>query len=440
MTVLALPLFDDAGVIAIIAFLGGFSAATAMVIVDSVAVAVMISNHLVMPIVLRRRAFSGVDLGGFVLGVRRVSIVVVILLAYAYYRASGEAALASIGLLSFAAIAQIAPAFLGGLIWSRGTALGASVGLVDRLRHLGLHAAASEPRLGRRVLVRRGRDRTVRHRGAQADLAVWRRPASTHARRGVEPDAQHPHLYRLLAVAARRPRWSAFRRMFSWASAMFRSRRASACFARASRSTNCARQWRAISAKSARRVPSKASRIAAARRSIRAPRPTSTCCAMRSTCSPPPSAPPRRDWRSRCSCAGARFRQRRRFRLLDDASAAIQHSRDLLQHAINYAEQGITVLDRDLRLLAWNQAFVDLYELPPNLVRVGVGMDSIIHFNASRGSYGPGAVSRNWSRAHPLLPARSRTGSARSFIPPARSSRSARTSCPMAASSRPIRM
>ena len=57
MTLLALPLMDKAGTVAVIAFLGGFSAATAMVIVDSVAIAVMISNHLVMPIVLRRRAF-----------------------------------------------------------------------------------------------------------------------------------------------------------------------------------------------------------------------------------------------------------------------------------------------------------------------------------------------------------------------------------------------
>ena len=124
---------DKAGIVAVIAFLGGFSAATAMVIVDSVAVAVMISNHLVMPIVLRRRAFAGIDPGSFVIGVRRVSIVVVILLGYVYYRASGEAALAAIGLLSFAAIAQVAPAFLGGLIWSRGTALGASVGLDRRV-------------------------------------------------------------------------------------------------------------------------------------------------------------------------------------------------------------------------------------------------------------------------------------------------------------------
>ncbi len=134
---LALPLFDGAGYIALAAFLGGLSAATAMVIVESVAVAIMISNHLVMPVVLRRRAYAGAtrlrqmkDLTGFVLGVRRVAIVVVLLLGYAYYRVAGDAALATIGLLSFAAIAQIAPAFVGGLIWSRGTALGASASLV----------------------------------------------------------------------------------------------------------------------------------------------------------------------------------------------------------------------------------------------------------------------------------------------------------------------
>src|SRR5690606_26778728 len=99
--------------------------------------------------------------------------------------------------------------------------------------------------------------------------------------------------------------------------------------------------------------------------------------------------------------------------LLDDASAAIQHSRDLLQHAINYAKQGITVIDRDLRLLAWNQAFVDLYDLPPNLVRVGVGMDDIVAFNAARGSYGPGTVeahieARIHSFRHDLEPVRLR--------------------------------
>ncbi len=80
------------------------------------------------------------------------------------------------------------------------------------------------------------------------------------------------------------------------------------------------------------------------------------------------------------------------FKLLDVASAALQHNRDLLQHALDHAGQGITVLDRELRLIAWNRAFIDLYELPDTLVRIGVGIDEIIQFNASRGTYGPGNV------------------------------------------------
>jgi PAS domain-containing protein len=115
------------------------------------------------------------------------------------------------------------------------------------------------------------------------------------------------------------------------------------------------------------------------------------------------------------------------LRLLDDASAAIQYSRDLLQHALDHARQGITVLDRDLRLLAWNRAFIDLYELPPELVRVGTGLDQIIRFNAERGSYGPGRLDelmaqRLYSFIHDTEPQRLR------LAPRDASSRFARTS------------
>ena len=127
------------------------------------------------------------------------------------------------------------------------------------------------------------------------------------------------------------------------------------------------------------------------------------------------------------------------LKLLDDASAAIQYSRDLLQHAIDNARQGITVFDRDLHLVAWNRAFVDLYDLPPDLVRVGVGLDDIIRFNAERGSYGPGRRRRTGRHPAHLLRPRHRARAAASCILPARSSRSARTSSPTAASSRPTR-
>jgi len=105
-----------------------------MVIVASVALSITISNDLVMPILLRGRAAkadapSG-DIGSLVLFVRRGAILVVLFLGYAYIRVANGAALASLGLLSFAAVAQIAPAFLGGLFWRRANARGAMAGLI----------------------------------------------------------------------------------------------------------------------------------------------------------------------------------------------------------------------------------------------------------------------------------------------------------------------
>ena len=132
MFVLALPLAAHSDLFTIAAFVGGLSAATAMVIVESVALAIMVSNDIVMPLVLQRREalITGRDdVGGLLLIVRRMAIFAILFLAYVYYRLAGDAQLASIGLLSFAAIAQLAPAFFGGLIWRRGTARGALAGM-----------------------------------------------------------------------------------------------------------------------------------------------------------------------------------------------------------------------------------------------------------------------------------------------------------------------
>src|SRR6202521_3689707 len=132
MFVLALPLAAHSDLFTIAAFVGGLSAATAMVIVESVALAIMVSNDIIMPLVLQRRGtlLSGREnVGSLLLTVRRLAIFAILLLAYVYYRLAGEAQLASIGLLSFAAVAQLAPAFFGGLFWRRATAGGAIAGM-----------------------------------------------------------------------------------------------------------------------------------------------------------------------------------------------------------------------------------------------------------------------------------------------------------------------
>jgi Na+/proline symporter/nitrogen-specific signal transduction histidine kinase len=132
MYVLTLPLAEGQGALAMLAFLGGFSSATSMVIVETIALSTMISNNVVMPIWLRLRpeaAFSG-DLRGGVLLTRRLAILGILTLGFFYYRMSGgSGALAAIGLIAFAGMAQFLPALLGGIFWRGGTKIGALAGL-----------------------------------------------------------------------------------------------------------------------------------------------------------------------------------------------------------------------------------------------------------------------------------------------------------------------
>src|SRR6201999_2854473 len=95
--VLALPLHAESNVFTLITFVGGLSAATAMVIVESVALAIMVSNDIVVPLVLKRREKLGgepSDAGGWLLTTRRIAIFVILFLAYVYYRSAGDAQLA----------------------------------------------------------------------------------------------------------------------------------------------------------------------------------------------------------------------------------------------------------------------------------------------------------------------------------------------------------
>jgi Na+/proline symporter len=133
--VLSLPLLSGENLLAMAAFIGGLSAATAMVIVASVALSIMISNDLIIPLFVRRllksEARETEDWSSLILNIRRGSIFLILFVAFLYYREStSNARLASIGLMSFAAIAQFAPAFFGGLIWRGANARGAALGMV----------------------------------------------------------------------------------------------------------------------------------------------------------------------------------------------------------------------------------------------------------------------------------------------------------------------
>jgi PAS domain S-box-containing protein len=126
--ILGLPLAQGARVVAVIVFLGGFSAATAMIVVDSLALSKMIANDIVLPWVVRNREFAEVYWAG--LAATRLGVVAVIVLGLMWAQLEGDRfLLVEMGLLSFIAVAQCAPAVFLGLYWRRGSRRGAFAGI-----------------------------------------------------------------------------------------------------------------------------------------------------------------------------------------------------------------------------------------------------------------------------------------------------------------------
>ncbi|MFO7715655.1 ATP-binding protein [Desulfosarcina sp.] len=134
MFVLILPMADKQALLTLLVFIGGMSAATGMVIVETVALSTMICNDLVMPMLLHLPSLKLAqreDLSNILLSIRRLGIVLVLLMGYTYFHFAGEYyTLVSTGLVSFTAVAQFAPALLIGIFWKDGTRTGALLGLV----------------------------------------------------------------------------------------------------------------------------------------------------------------------------------------------------------------------------------------------------------------------------------------------------------------------
>ncbi len=388
LTVLALPLASGARWVALMTMIGGLSAATGMVVVDSLALAITISNDLVMPLLLRRRNLASAsegDIGALVLWVRRLAIVAVLALGFFYERLTGETALVSIGLLSFAALAQIAPAFFGGLFWRRGTARGAVAGMIAG--SLVWTYLLFLPSLGPGALAAFL---------ANGPLGVsWLSPAGLVA---FAPNALVGGVVMSLCVNV-----LTFV-AFSLTRNVTALERAQAnAFAGVGGKPQAFRLWR--SSTTAGELETAVARYLGAARARRAfsaflresgqdydPAQEATAQLIRHAeflLSPAIGASTSRQVLS-LLLRPRTVSGQSALKLIDEASAAIQTSRDQLQHALDHARQGITVFDANLALNAWNREFADLFDLPSSLLRHGVGLDEIVRFNAARGAYGPG--------------------------------------------------
>lgn len=132
--VLALPIHFNQNLLTLLVYIGGFSAATSMIIVETIALSTMVSNNIIMPVFLSiKEDLSSYDnkIRFFISNTRRIAIILILALAYAYDKLVAEHfSLVSIGLVSFAAVAQFAPALIGGVFWKQASKNGALTGII----------------------------------------------------------------------------------------------------------------------------------------------------------------------------------------------------------------------------------------------------------------------------------------------------------------------
>src|SRR5690554_302866 len=391
--VLALPMAAGQEWLTLLTYIGGFSAATGMVIVATVAVSIMISNEIVIPLLFRLRWLDDRprDYGRLVLQARRITILAILALAYGFYHLIGElTSLASIGMLSFAAAAQFAPALIGGLYWKRGNRLGVIVGMNAGFL-IWAYSLLMPAMIGAGVLPAHWLD------GGPLGIA-WLSPTSLF---GLNVGDSFTHGV-MLSLGV-----NLFCYIFvsQVTSQRVVERIQASLFVDSveTRQTSVNRPWTGATTVGDLKVLCE--RFLGAQQVSRA----FDDYARR-------SGKPLEDG-TRASIDVIQFTERFLASVLgassariavnsalqgrgigisdvisivDEASQVLEFNRALLQATIENINQGISVVDQNMRLVVWNQRYLELFHFPDRLIRVGAPIDKIFRYNAHNGEYGPG--------------------------------------------------
>lgn len=397
--VLALPLASGNEALAMLAFIGGFSAAAGMVIVATVALSTMICNDLVIPLLMRFRSFGRQPLPKLLLLIRRLAIVALSLLGYGYYRLLEEyAQLAAVGLLAFSAVAQFAPALIGGLFWRGGSRQGVAAGLLAGFAVwvYTLMLPALLPAMG----------------GSNAWLQTgplgidWLRPQALFQLTGWDP-LTHGVFWSLLVNIS----------LFVVVSLRFRpgiSEQLQAShfldpYSSQDQELQSA-EWqrlplgelhdlvaRILGEDATRqafqqfargrmqmldlRRPASRAWVQFSERLLAAVMGTASARALLTT-----------------ALRGSGLEIGQVVALLDQSSQQQRFNRGVLSTMMEHIEQGISVVNADMKMVAWNRRYLELFDYPEGMVYEGCPVADLIRYNAERGECGPGDIEAHVSK------------------------------------------
>lgn len=345
------------------ALIGGMSAAAAMVIVDSVALATMVSNDFVFAAVIRRGGSAAGEIGQRMLRVRAVSVALIIFLALLWALAvSPRNSLASIGIVAFAAMAQFTPHLIIATYHKSLDPLAARVSLSAGLA-LWLYTLGLPPVLPQGLL-------HVLEAGPFDPYHLFGIGRASPIVHGVVVSLG-VNLLLYVALAARNAPSSPLPRILRSAgrvSDLGELVQLTASFVGAERAEQEFPEARAgmpVDRRSARRAQKLIAGVVG----------VSSARALVAS-----------------ALAGGQMSLADVTRLLDEGGHSLRFSRSLLAATLENIEAGISVIDADLNLQAWNSRYEDLFDYPPGLVRVGVPIAELIRHNAKAGDFGPGEV------------------------------------------------
>jgi len=358
--VLALPMAEGATGMALLAFLGGLSAATGMLVLATLTLSVMIGNHWLTPLRARGDWPGGEgDLRGAVLMQRRIAIAAVLLLAWGYSRMVGEHdALADIGALSFSALATLAPA-VGYALWRPQTP--AWTVIVGLLAGFAVWVwVLLVPALGETLGIAGAFREVIDGAGALSPAGFFGLGAWSPLGRGVVASLLVGSLLPLLLAMW----WPGQAEAASGVLDVAAVRRL------ASRFLGSERLDRALAeAPASGEVPP--APLGRVERELAAVVGASSARLLLDALRRPSGPAPEQV-----------------VAVVDEATQGLRAQQQLLGVALEHMSQGLSVVDRELRLVVWNRRYRELFDYPAELLQVGTPVARLVEHNLRRGLAG----------------------------------------------------
>lgn len=390
---LTLPMAEGRNDLALLAFVGGLSAATSMVIIATIALSTMLSNEILLPILIRLGWWSpdAPNLGRRVVWLRRAGILIIVLAAFVYYRLIvAYEGLVAIGLVSFVAAAQFAPPLVLGLFWTainrRGVLWGLGLGFTFWFYTLLMP-----------LFVRAGL--MPEHWLDGLFGLSFLRPQALMGLAGIDP-VVHGTAWSLSANLVGLLLGSAYYR------ATLKDRMQASLFVHGDGSEvgligDSGRQvsigdlhlllGRFLSGEKQNSLFSRYTNPLTGRLLNDARADDELLHQAERSLSSVLGAPAARLLFERFDHSGG-GEWRDLSTMVDEASQVLKFNRELLNSALQSINQAISIVDRDLNVVAWNQEYQNRFNYPEGLLSVGRPVEELIRYNALRGECGPGDV------------------------------------------------